>query len=907
MNPFDTNKFYEATNGGLDFFLQEFSAEIASNRGRFQGFRVRPNSEDKTGSCSLWQSEQGIYFFRDWGVMDKGLNAIDYVMYRDNCDFISACKKLFTAFNIEVEKSVINKPIVKFSSKTTQKQGYWAVDFFNEIQHTDYLRRIFPFYNDYFLKEYHFKEVKTYENVGFSEAKNDLFHRKVTATDDFPIFGYDEVDFVKLYQPSAPKKDKYINKHSFIGEKPKRIIYGWKRLFQKAKDLDADEKLNAVIIATGGSDGINIATLGYDVIWFNSETEIITKEEYYQLTKIAENIYYVPDNDKTGIAQAKKMGLLHLDLKIVWLPTQINKGSHILKIKDFRDWIFAKKQEPIDKVAFLFSRMLRTALNFKFWEVNNKGAVTLHNKKLENFLIFQDFLQYKEPYKTTKRGKEDDSVFIHIDNNKMRQVFPSDIKRFVLDWLGKGFHSLSVYNKVFSSRFFTQNTLKNLKKMEYTETFFGENYQYYLFENTAVKVTENKVEPIKYEHLDFSFWKDRIIKRPFKLMPNFFETYTDDNNNLRVKVLNNSSNYLKVLINTSRIYWQKDSDKKGQDTNRFNINSPNLEDAENIEQEQHLLNKIYCIGYLLHFFKVKSKAKMVLGVDFKFGENLEGSFGGTGKSFITEVLTSVLDFLQGSTDRDNKFPFDGVTEKTNIVYLDDFQEGFYFKGLFSKITNVFEANHKGGVIYKIPFEKSPKMVGTTNFPPDLSEPSINRRVLAYICSDYYHEKTGANDYLFTRKISDDFNGQDIMVPTSTNEEWNADYNFMMQCLAFYLAQENVISAPLGSILTRNLVRKIGDRFMEWADDYFADDSKFNTKIAKSEVLDNYKMQSSSSTSSQFMTKHLALYCDYKGYDFNPIDLQDSKGQIRGIINSTMKNCYYIGKKQTEKEDDVSPF
>ena len=49
-----------------------------------------------------------------------------------------------------------------------------------------------------------------------------------------------------------------------------------------------DEKLNElkleyVLIATGGSDGINLASLGYRVIWFNSESEQISYAELQKL------------------------------------------------------------------------------------------------------------------------------------------------------------------------------------------------------------------------------------------------------------------------------------------------------------------------------------------------------------------------------------------------------------------------------------------------------------------------------------------------------------------------------------------------------------------------------------------------------------------------------------------------
>lgn len=61
-----------------------------------------------------------------------------------------------------------------------------------------------------------------------------MYKKTTTATDEFPIFGYDKGDFVKIYQPLAPKGDNFLHKHSFIGQKiGSRIIYGWDRLFKK--------------------------------------------------------------------------------------------------------------------------------------------------------------------------------------------------------------------------------------------------------------------------------------------------------------------------------------------------------------------------------------------------------------------------------------------------------------------------------------------------------------------------------------------------------------------------------------------------------------------------------------------------------------------------------------------------
>jgi len=169
-----------------------------------------------------------------------------------------------------------------------------------------------------------------------------------------------------------------------------------------------------------------------------------------------------------------------------------------------------------------------------------------------------------------------------------------------------------------------------------------------------------------------------------------------------------------------------------------------------------------------------------MGTDYKGGNSARGSYGGTGKSFLVNGIRKLLKskYIDGKTIGANKFPYDKVTEKTRLVFLDDMNFNQDFRDFYNKVTGDFEANHKGGKIFYIPFERSPKMAATTNYVPDFEESSLVRRLLFYQNSDYYHAKTPKNDYKFSRKISDDFGGRDIMTAESPTEEWNADYNFL---------------------------------------------------------------------------------------------------------------------------------
>jgi hypothetical protein len=857
MSGFDISLLWEATNGGLRFFQDEFPHAGTSSK-ELKAFSVRP--EDDTPSCSVTKGRQNIYFFKDFGANGKAVHAVDYVMQRDNADFVTACKTLFIQYGIPLPGFERLKPTTFSADTQGHEPGYWHVEFLPEIKNTAEIKRLFPFVTNDVLQHYNFKEIAYYEKVGVKE-KGEPYLMRTESSPEFPIFGYDMDGFVKIYQPRSPKGDKFLMKHSFIGTKPERPVYGLKQLVDKVDLPEIDRllrhlknarakkeknelkhelselKLDTVIIATGGSDGINLASLGYNVIWFNSETEIINPDEYYLLQKNAKQIVYVADLDETGISQARYLAGKFIEIKLLWLPADMAKNGQ----KDFADWIRNLRREPLEKVQAIFGKMLGAALNFKFWAYSETGAVRLNEKKLLHFLRHNDFFLYVQPYLESDSGKEDDGYFLHKDKNIIKQVFPHrDMKRMVLEWLNTNYHPDEVYNKIMSSNVFSANNMKQLPFFEAESHSNGIDYQYYFFENTAVKITPEALQPVAYGKAlgNVTVWKNDVIAKNFNLLPPLFEAYTDDAGRKRIKVLSTASNYMKVLINTSRIFWKKDADPLENDKNDFNINSKNLTDDENALQELHLLNKMYCVGYMLHQYKIASNSFMVLGVDFVGGESVKGSYGGTGKSFLQKGIFELLKAKNIGAKRlkEDNFPLDGVTPKTRFVLFDDLPAYQDFEFFYNMITDDFTANQKGGVKYNIPFINSPKIGGTTNFAPDLNSGSTARRLLVYHNSDYYHTKTEDNSYLFTRKISQSFGGKDIFGREYSEADYNADFNFMLQCLQFYLQCPAPVEAPIGSLLVKNNLMKIGDSYAKFFRELFNEPGMLDTWIEQAPVV-----------------------------------------------------------------------
>lgn len=852
--PYSLPLLWEKTNNGLQIFQDIFVSQLGTNKG-MKGFVVRP--DDKTGSCHISKSKKtGLYLFTDFGVESKGINAIDYIIKTENLTFPEACKKLFNQYGLSISEFQKIKPITKFSAKITQENGFWNVDYFDKIQDENSLRKIIPFYTDDLLNHYHFKQIINYENVGIGKTNN-LYHRIITATPEFPIYGYDYKDFAKIYQPVALKNDDFLQKHGYVGKKTERFVYGWEQAFERVdlkkieflldaiKDTKTKRKitelqeqitdlqLECVIIATGGSDGLNLASLGYNVIWFNSETEVITKKEYAQLCKIAKQIYYVADLDETGIKQAVKLATTCINVKILWLPNFLLQQNK----KDFSDWIRDIKNRPLTEIQNLFSLMLTGAMAFKFWERSDK-SIKLSPKKLIHYLTYNDFRTYKEPFLSADSGKEPDGYFVQVKHNTITKVFPSDIRNEVTAWLNTTYQNIDVCDSVLRSPFFNQNSLKSLPSFNYKKTNCGVDFQFYLFENKAIKVTAKEIQFLDFsDKLNLNVWENDKIKHHLTPVAPFFEIYKDEFERQRIKILDNSSNHLKVLINTSRMFWQKDTDETGQDTNNFQINSENLTADENYLQELHLLNKLQCSGYLLHQHKVASNSHLVLGCDFVSGTSIKESKGGTGKTFLQKSLKNMLKmvFKNAKGLKDQSFPMDGITPKTNFVLFDDLDAFQPIEFFYTMITDDTEANQKGGVIYKIPFSHSPKYGATTNFAPEMKG-ATQRRLNVYFNSDYYHEKTEDSEYLFSRKISDDFNGKDILTDDYSTENWNLDYNFQLQMLQFFLQNPTKIDVPMGTLLAKNAMMRIGDAYTKFFKELFSDDNNLNNWVEKSIII-----------------------------------------------------------------------
>ena len=351
---------------------------------------------------------------------------------------------------------------------------------------------------------------------------------------------------------------------------------------------------------------------------------------------------------------------------------------------------------------------------------------------------------------------------------------------------------------------------------------------------------------------------------------------------------------------------------------RFDITGEGLTAEEHKEQQQNLINKIFTFGYMLHHFKSPSRAWAPMAMDNKIGDEGECN-GRSGKSFFFKVLSLLMKTvkLSGRNPKlmDNPHVFDQVTQHTQMLLVDDCDR-YLNTGLFyDNITSDMTVNPKNNQSFTIPFEESPKIAFTTNYVPADFDPSTEARLLYMVFSDYYHQKTEDNDYLETRSIRDAF-GKDLFSKTYSEEEWNQDLNFMLQCVKFYLSVSNEpvkLLPPMANIIFRKHKQDMGANFEDWAQVYFSQDSgRLDTFLPRAKVFEDFKANGGrvqGMTPQTFLRKLKAfvLLCPWID-ELNPKHLQNSSGRIvrreeGAVAGSSPVEMIFVKKKVESAKDD----
>lgn len=420
-------------------------------------------------------------------------------------------------------------------------------------------------------------------------------------------------------------------------------------------------------------------------------------------------------------------------------------------------------------------------------------------------LKYKLFLE-RNGYKKYFPNETQKPTWVKIVSNIVSETSTEKIKDFVLDYLLEReeidvWSYCANYNNLFSEQY-----LLMLETIELLMLKDQKDKSYIAYNNGILEVTKSNLNLIDYIDVDGYIWKNQIIKRDFtpsKSVENEYKTF-----------INNISNNEPLPIECS-------------------------------------------IGFLLCTYKNKMNNKAVILNDEVISDNPEG---GTGKGLLVQGLRQIrrVSILDGKSFDDKKsFPYQTVSQETQILVFDDVKKNFDFETKFSLVTEGMTLERKNKDAIKLTVEESPKMVISTNYAIKGEGNSHNRRRHEIEISQYYGNHLTPFDE-FGRQLFDDWETGDFV---------KFD-NYMVRCIQTYL-KYGLIAQEAKNIKLRKFIAESAMEFYEWAtdEDNLRSGIRLNQKTLFNNFVEDYPDFKRWLTQKKFNI-WLKKYCNHIGVEFD---------------------------------------
>lgn len=808
----------------------------------------------------------------------------------------------------------------------------------------------------------------------YQYKKNDDGTEKVMhfiSTDRFPILAFINQDaklgeWLKIYMPKGSKKlqaDGRDRRFKYLGGKPSRYIFGlenlerkYKDAFEKAKqeyatkekidlnevsDNDVNFKLERICIATGGSDGLNLLALGEFPIWFNSETEHIDEKLFEDLSKMAEYVVNIPDTDATGKKEGRRLALEFLQLRTLWLDDYSPKERFV---KDFKDFVRCYPSLTKTKLTHKVKSILEAAKPAQFWE----ELVAKNGRKSYEFNpIFGFYFLRLNGFSRLEDENKEKTTFIRVDGAIVEVLKDTQtIKSFFTNYLTErqkkdGVRKIPtrLINTLITSQKLSEGTLNFIHERKLQFHNFEKYAQNINFSTGSYRITADKIEEVK-DHKNYVL-KNKLVDvlirqnagfnfstKGFNLIKEveenrIFEIKETGEGIYEIDIKIKNCHLLNYLIQTSRMYWEKerkayiDRGMKEEfffENTRFKITSEDLTEEENQEHVNHLVNKIFVIGYLFHRYKNPSNPWMPLALDNAVMGDKE-AHGGSGKSIFFEMFKYFMNVkeIDGKMDfKNNRFWKEGITKHTDLIYIDDLNKGVEFNMFYTMTTGNITIDTKNSNLIDINKKESGKLAISYNYSLKDLQGSSTRRNLILAFSDYFHARSEERK---ERQPKDDFGLQ--LYDDFDQKQWELTIRLVVECFQFYIKQNKKIEAPINNIMRRSYLTLMGEHFQGWADAYF--NEKENQELIREVVFNEFlqfvngrKIHWLMNITPKAWMQKLQYWCKYNELEIKSevkrvplIDLQTSLPIMEnGKQKTGAKEVITIIKKEETKEETL---
>lgn len=609
-------------------------------------------------------------------------------------------------------------------------------------------------------------------------------------------------------------------------------------------------------------------------------------------------LYVCYDEDATGLAASQAIALNSPNIHWLRLPkelTEITVGKDGKHLKDVTDFVTRFQEvegrmpaeiQHDDPVEWFDNALFDTpTCQFWQWESERKDVDGTGRARykfdLRNTPVF---LRARGMVRRTmQQGKTSFSRFFIMGNdNTYTEVFPGEkgsnklvaqARDLMAEWLRahkEHNDEKGALSRAICSAKLEQGTLESIETMDFDEKSYGEDFDHFFFENTAVKVTKEGTELVPYSRM--KWWTNSeaklsgtftMQKQAWHVVPNplyaselekheeiLRTARTPDERaqeNMRWdswaslhkyllkmdKPLEEMPLHFRFLYNTCRIFWDKESE------------TTELTKYEKQVQDMYFIAMLHAIGSALIRHRSANRQQFIHITDN--GTRREDlASGGTGKTAILELLGLMRRVLKvdGKALEGGNITLTQELDKIvpglqNIVCIDELPQGFSPKTLYNYTLSLTSRGlYRSSVVLE--GDDLPKFVVASNEQLDLSSDSTSRRTYQVLVSDWYHPRSmdGARP---AHTPADDFRKQYGIKEVARNLPpalLNEARNFLLGCVQlFFTFPDETIRPPRDSraLLRQALAASKDEEFTRWIAGFLMDKRHIGEPIAQREL------------------------------------------------------------------------
>ena len=604
-------------------------------------------------------------------------------------------------------------------------------------------------------------------------------------------------------------------------------------------------------------------------------------------------LYVCYDEDTVGLAASQAIALNSPNVRWLRLPKEMGEmQTHLKDITDFVtrftevEALMPADLQHDDPVEWFDNALFDTpTCQFWQWESERKekdGSSRARYKfDLRNTPVFLRARGLVR--RVMQSGKVSFSRFFLLGNdNTYIELFPGEkganklvaqARDLMAEWLrahkefndDKGALSRAIYSAKME-----QGTMESIETIDFDEKSFGEDFDFFFFENTAVRVTKDEIEPVAYSAMRWWTNREAILpgrftteRQPWRVEVNSFyepervkheeilataktaEERAQENMRwdqwtslwkyrlVMDRPLDQMPMHFRFLYNTCRIFWEKDD------------GGTELTKTEQQVQDMYMIAMLHALGSALVRHRSANRQQFVHITDNGTrSENLAS--GGTGKTAIMELLGLARHVLKvdGKALEGGNIKLSQELDKVipglhSIVCLDELPQGFSPKTLYNYTLSLTSRGmYRESVVLE--GDDLPKFVIASNEQIDLSSDSTSRRTYQLLVGDWYHPRsidgsrpahTPADDFRKDYKIKEVARN---LPPNLLNEA----RNLMLGCVQLFLTfPDETLCPPKDSraLLRQALAASKDEQFTKWIAYYLMDRRHIAQPIAQREL------------------------------------------------------------------------